>query len=192
MVFHWSLGDSKSPWVSRTLLSILADLNNAVVWMVSTRLLISSPPLPVPILWLLYWAHHLQLLSLGLAVWPRLDDPFVSVIIFILLLWEFLLWINFYQSLQFSRPLHNILVSNAVCCGLDDFNPSTDLLNLVIFFLFPSFLEVFRGFLLLLVSLTPLCSVTFFYPFSIFIIIIITMLLLPILIFKILKFSFQL
>ena len=37
MVFHWSLSDSKSPQVSRTLLSILAVLNNAVVWMVSTR-----------------------------------------------------------------------------------------------------------------------------------------------------------
>ena len=37
MVFHWSLNDSKSPQVSRTLLSILAVLNNAVVWMVSTR-----------------------------------------------------------------------------------------------------------------------------------------------------------
>ena len=37
MVFHWSLRDSKSPQVSRTLLSILAVLNNVVVWMVSTR-----------------------------------------------------------------------------------------------------------------------------------------------------------
>ena len=37
MVFHWSLSDSKSPQVSRTLLSILAVLNNAVVWMVSTH-----------------------------------------------------------------------------------------------------------------------------------------------------------
>ena len=37
MVFHWSLSDNKSPQVSRTLLSILAILNNAVVWMVSTR-----------------------------------------------------------------------------------------------------------------------------------------------------------
>ena len=36
MVFHWSLSDSKSPRVSRTLLSILDVLNNAVVWMVST------------------------------------------------------------------------------------------------------------------------------------------------------------
>ena len=38
MVFHWSVSDNKSPQVSRTLLSILAVLNNAVFWMVSTRL----------------------------------------------------------------------------------------------------------------------------------------------------------
>ena len=39
-VYHWSLSDSKSPQVSRTLLSILAGLNNAVVWTVSTILLL--------------------------------------------------------------------------------------------------------------------------------------------------------
>ena len=39
---HWCLSDRKSPQVSRTLLSILADLNNPVVWMVSTRLLTSK------------------------------------------------------------------------------------------------------------------------------------------------------
>ena len=37
MVLHWSLSNSKSPQVSRTLLSILAILNNVVVWMVSTH-----------------------------------------------------------------------------------------------------------------------------------------------------------
>ena len=37
MVFYWNLSDSKSPQVSRTCLSILAVLNNALVWMVSTR-----------------------------------------------------------------------------------------------------------------------------------------------------------
>ena len=37
MAFHWSLSDSMSPQVSRTLLSILAVLNNVGVWMVSTR-----------------------------------------------------------------------------------------------------------------------------------------------------------
>ena len=42
MVFHWSLSESKSSQVSRTLLSILADLNYAVVWIISTRPLISK------------------------------------------------------------------------------------------------------------------------------------------------------
>ena len=37
MVFHWSLSNSKSPQVSRTLLGILAVLNNVVVRMVSIR-----------------------------------------------------------------------------------------------------------------------------------------------------------
>ena len=46
MVFHWSVSDRKSPQVSRKLLSILADLNNAIVWMVSTRPLILKSSCP--------------------------------------------------------------------------------------------------------------------------------------------------
>ena len=37
MVSYWSSSDRKSPQVSQTLFSILADLNNIVVWMVSNR-----------------------------------------------------------------------------------------------------------------------------------------------------------
>ena len=55
MVFHWILNDSKSPQVSRTLFSILAVLNNVVVWMVSTCMptsksssLFSNPLVTVP------------------------------------------------------------------------------------------------------------------------------------------------
>ena len=46
MVFHWILSDSKSTQVSRTLLNILAVLNNALVWMVSTRLKTSKSSRP--------------------------------------------------------------------------------------------------------------------------------------------------
>ena len=46
MIFHWSLSDSKFPQVSRILPSILAVLNNVVVWMVSTRPLISKSSSP--------------------------------------------------------------------------------------------------------------------------------------------------
>ena len=42
VVFHWSLTDSNSSQVTRTLLGILANLNNAVVWMVLILLQISN------------------------------------------------------------------------------------------------------------------------------------------------------
>ena len=42
MAFYWSLTDNKSPQVSRTLLSILVKLNNAVVLTVPTCLIISK------------------------------------------------------------------------------------------------------------------------------------------------------
>ena len=128
MVFHWSLSDSKSPQVSRTLLSILAHFTNSVVWMVSTcpviskssspctNLLVIVPRAPITISKIVIFMFHsffnsiarssylsffshsfsfilwsagtakstiLQVLFfcwllLGLAVWPRLGDPFVS------------------------------------------------------------------------------------------------------------------
>ena len=46
MVFHWGLSDSKSPQVSRTLLSILAVLSNAAIWIVSTLPPTSKSPRP--------------------------------------------------------------------------------------------------------------------------------------------------
>ena len=46
MVFHWNLSDSKYPQDSRTLLNILAYLNKAVFWMVSTRSVISKSSSP--------------------------------------------------------------------------------------------------------------------------------------------------
>ena len=44
MVFPLGLSDNKSPQVFRILLSILANLNNAVFWMVSTRPTYSQVP----------------------------------------------------------------------------------------------------------------------------------------------------
>ena len=46
MVFHWSLNDSESPQVSWTRLRILVVLSNAIIWIVSTRLLTSKSPIP--------------------------------------------------------------------------------------------------------------------------------------------------
>ena len=46
MVFNWSLSDSRSPQVSRTLLSFLAVFSDVVVWMVFTRPLIIKSSMP--------------------------------------------------------------------------------------------------------------------------------------------------
>ena len=57
MLFYRSLSDSKSPKISKTLLNILTDLNNTVVWMVT-----ASKSL-LPILWGLFQTHQLQFVS---------------------------------------------------------------------------------------------------------------------------------
>ena len=62
MVSRGSSSDSKPLQVSRTFLSILTDLNNAVVLMIVTRFfLFLTPPVSLTILWSLYRAHQLQL-----------------------------------------------------------------------------------------------------------------------------------
>ena len=130
MAFPWSLSDSKSPQVSMTLLSILANFNNTVVWMLFPRSLISEssspytnllmtvPSLPLTIVIAITFIFHIFFsslarsrflslfllsfsftlwsagtvkstprqilvcrfcwLSLGLVVWLRLVDLFVS------------------------------------------------------------------------------------------------------------------
>ena len=44
MVFHWNLSDSMSTTISRTLFSILTDVNNAVAWTVSIRPPVTNCP----------------------------------------------------------------------------------------------------------------------------------------------------
>ena len=123
MVFYKSLCHIKFLQFSRTLLSILANLNNAVIWIVSIRPLISNssisctnllgtePRAPITIgitvtfmfhsfFSVLWQGRGIYLsfcfpsvlpqspqcgrfsfscwISLGLVVWPRLDDPFIS------------------------------------------------------------------------------------------------------------------
>ena len=46
IIFYWSLSENKSPQISGTLLSILADLCNVAFWMVSSCPLISKSSSP--------------------------------------------------------------------------------------------------------------------------------------------------
>ena len=125
------MSDNKSPQVSRTLLSILTELNNVEAWMVSicpiiskssspwTNPMVTVPSAPIttcitvtfivnffsvlyrdlgtylssrflsvlssghpklqsPLFSRVFWVFFFFFLSLGLVVWPRIDDPFVS------------------------------------------------------------------------------------------------------------------
>ena len=65
--FNWSLSKSKSPWQSRTHLSIQADFNKAVALMVSILSLISSFPVSFLGLWKLFQGLKLLLVSLILC-----------------------------------------------------------------------------------------------------------------------------
>ena len=70
MVFPWSLNDSKSSQVPRTLLSIPADFNNTLVWMVSTRPLIfmGLKELEIIIIILLFFRVSLPAFAVGFSL----------------------------------------------------------------------------------------------------------------------------
>ena len=111
MVFHWSLSDSKFPQISRTLLSILANLN-AVVWMVCTHPLTSksSSPFINPLVTLLR-----ALITIGINV------TLVSN--------------SFFNSLAKSRCFSSFsLLSILLCAQLGQ--PCTQLCKFSYFFIF--------------------------------------------------------
>ena len=93
MVFHWGLSDSKSPQVARTLLSILAVFNNAVVWKVSTRSptskssrpfnnpLVTVPKAPITIGIIVTFMFHSFFNSLARSRYLSLFSHFFSFIL---------------------------------------------------------------------------------------------------------------
>ena len=85
MVSHWSLSKNKSPQISRTLFSILANFNNAVIWIVSihpiiskssspcTNPLVNVPRAPITIGIIITFMFHSFFNSLA---WSRYLSPF--------------------------------------------------------------------------------------------------------------------
>ena len=73
MVFHGSLSDSKSTQASRTLPSILADLNDAVIWLVMNCPLISTSSSPFTY-------------SLGIILSAPITIIIITIIIIIIIL----------------------------------------------------------------------------------------------------------
>ena len=75
MVFRWCLNDSKSLQVSKTVFSILTDLNNAVVWIVLNRPPISNSSSHFSSSWELFLTLQLKL------VWTSPSYPTVFLIL---------------------------------------------------------------------------------------------------------------
>ena len=71
VVFLWRLSDNKSPQVSRTRLSILADLNKEVAWMLSIHPLISNS-------FRLFSKPFRDVISTPITFDPRLPSFFLS------------------------------------------------------------------------------------------------------------------
>ena len=107
MAFHWSLSDSKSPQVSRTLLRILAVLNNAVVWMVSTRPptsksfspfnnpLVTVPKAPIIIIIILLFWNFFILFQLMVFHWSLSDSNLLKSSGLFSVLWAIFITLSF-------------------------------------------------------------------------------------------------
>ena len=113
MVFHWNLSNKMSPQVSRTLLSILVDLNNVVVWMLSTRLLsMSSSPCTNPLV-----TVPRAPITIGITVTFILHRFFffqfpneVQVLIFLFAFFQFYSVINWDSEVYNSASLFFLLI----------------------------------------------------------------------------------
>ena len=89
MVFYWSLSHNKSPQVSWTLFGILAVLNNAIVWILSTRPptskssnplndpLVTVPKAPITIGIIVTFMFHIFFNSLARGTYPSFHFPSV-------------------------------------------------------------------------------------------------------------------
>ena len=105
MISCWSLSDSKSPQVSRSLLRILANLNNVLIWMISYCPLIFKssssftnpfgivPCAPITIGITVTFMFHIYLVLL------QDRDIYLSFCFLLILLWGLPKW----QSPLFSR-----------------------------------------------------------------------------------------
>ena len=95
-VFHWRLSDSKSPQVSRSLLSIVANLNKAKVFMVSLLPLISYSATLLSKHANYYWYHcHVPVFS---APW---QDPSICL---------FFAFFHFHSVVCENSEIHQIII----------------------------------------------------------------------------------
>ena len=132
MVFYWNLSDRKSPQVSRALRSILADLNNALVWIVSPRPVISQsssscinylltvPTAPITIGITVTFMLHI--FSNSLARSRHLSFSSLS--------FNFTLWSYGTEKTHISSNSLSVIIIIIIICSLELFTANADSLSL--------------------------------------------------------------
>ena len=144
-VFYCCLSDSKSPQVSRTLLNILADFNNAVVWIISILPLIYNTSRPFLKTFGTFPRAQTGIIVYIFTLWSAVMTKFarwqVLFFLFIIIIIIIIVYANFHtitfwwHSLmlewhQISHDLQNFSQYSSQsrhCCGLDGFNASSGL-----------------------------------------------------------------
>ena len=134
VVFHWRLSDSKSSQVFRTLLSILADLNNSLVSLVSILSIISISSHLLSSYY--HHHHHHQFMLFFPLLWSATDS----------------------KSPQLSKNLLNNHCQFMLCSGWIQPLSRSPISSIS----FPGSLGLFPVLQLWLVSLSPSCSVIVF------------------------------
>ena len=125
MVFHWSLSDSESPQVSRILLNILAVLNNAVLWMVSTRppTSKSSSPFSTPLV-----TVQNAPITIGIQHITRMFHSFFNSLARSRYLSFFFIFFQFYSVVNRDNKVDNFTSSLFLLLLFDNFTSSLFLL----------------------------------------------------------------
>ena len=128
------MSDSKSPQVSRTLLSILTDFNNAEFWMISTRPLIfkSTSPFNCPLVTVprapIKTGINATFMFHSFFYFPNKLEVFILLFIFFL----------FYSEVSQDSKVHNF-ASSLFCLDYFKIGSSIRLLLLLLLLLLSKF-----------------------------------------------------
>ena len=182
--FHWGWSDSMSTQVSRNLLRILADLNSAIVWVVSARILIPnsfststnplvtvlSAPITIGIAVTFMFQRFFQFPSKVLVLISLLDFlHFYSVIyrdvlllLLLLLLLLFILWEFLSSYFVRSQEIFYVFLHMLIVLSFAR-SPNVFLFPILLVPL-PILWWLYRACQLQLVSLSLSCSIVFSVP----------------------------
>ena len=145
--FPWSLNDRESPQISRSLLAILTDLKNVLLWTVSTQQMFHSPFQSFKTVPNAQTKIGITVTLMLVCFWSQARSKYLSVfsLSFIFALW--FAWTAKFTRRQVLLFIYLFILFISTRCGLLDgigwsvciAKPQRILLSLVLLLLFESF-----------------------------------------------------